>query len=87
MNGDWAPPLHEEPIEERLHPVQYVTAVRSTCPARPSRARLFATAHGLYDAEINGRPVGDQVFAPGYESYDKSLSFQTYDVTDVDRGG
>ncbi len=50
-------------------------------PRTPRRVRLFATAHGLYDAEINGRPVGDEVFAPGYESYDKSLSFQTYDVT------
>ena len=81
VNGDWAPPLHEEPIEERLHPVQYVRQLFDV-PRTPKRARLYATAHGLYDAEINGLPVGDQVFAPGYESYDKSLSFQTYDVTE-----
>ena len=79
-NGDWAPPLHEGPIEGRLHPVQYVRQSFDV-PRAPRRARLFATAHGVYDAEINGRPVGDQVFAPGYESYDTSLSFQTYDVT------
>ena len=80
VNGDWAPPQHDQPIEERLHPVQYVRQSFDV-PRTPRRARLFATAHGLYDAEINGRPVGDEVFAPGYESYDKSLSFQTYDVT------
>lgn len=30
------------------------------------RARLTITAHGLYEARINGERVGDQVFTPGY---------------------
>ena len=45
------------------------------------RARLYATAHGLYEAEINGRRVGDDVLAPGWTSYDHRLRYQTYDVT------
>jgi alpha-L-rhamnosidase len=44
-------------------------------------ARLTATALGLYECEINGRLVGDQVFAPGWTNYDKRVMCQTYDVT------
>ena len=39
------------------------------------------SALGLYDAEINGHPVGDQVFAPGWTDYRIRVPFQTYDVT------
>jgi alpha-L-rhamnosidase len=51
------------------------------------RARLYATAHGLYQAEINGQPVGDEAFAPGWTSYHRRLRYQTYDVTDRLRPG
>jgi alpha-L-rhamnosidase len=43
-------------------------------------ARLYVTALGLYEAELNGRRVGDEVFTPGWTSYDKRLQYQTYDV-------
>ncbi len=45
--------------------------------------RLYITAHGLYEAWINGRRVGDFVLAPGSYNYDKRLGYQTYDVTDL----
>ena len=44
-------------------------------------ARLYVTAHGLYEVWLNGRRVGDQVFTPGYTPYDKMLQYQVYDVT------
>ncbi|MGW1770266.1 family 78 glycoside hydrolase catalytic domain [Streptomyces sp. NPDC002104] len=47
-----------------------------------SRARLYVTAHGLYEAEINGRRVGDDALAPGWTVYPKRLRYRTYDVTD-----
>jgi alpha-L-rhamnosidase len=78
--GDWLPPQHEGPPEDRLHPAKYLRQAFEL-RARPLRARLYATSHGVYTAEINGVPATDQVLAPGYESYDKRLSFQTYDVT------
>jgi alpha-L-rhamnosidase len=82
VGGEWVPPPTEGPPEQRLHPAKYLRqALRLR--ARPARARLYATACGVYDVEINGLSVGDQVLAPGYESYDKQLSFQTYDVTDA----
>jgi alpha-L-rhamnosidase len=36
---------------------------------------------GLYEIELNGQRVGDQVFTPGWTSYDTRLQYQTYDVT------
>ena len=47
------------------------------------RARLYATACGLYEAHINGKRVGDFVLAPGITNYKKRLQYQTYDVTDL----
>ena len=56
--------------------------------ARPSsQARLYVTAHGLYELEINGTPVGDDVLAPGWTSYHHRLRYQTYDVTELLRDG
>ncbi|MFG2004251.1 family 78 glycoside hydrolase catalytic domain [Spirillospora sp. NPDC048911] len=46
-------------------------------------ARLYVTAHGLYDVEINGVPVGDDVLAPGWTSYDHRLRYRTHDVTEI----
>lgn len=44
-------------------------------------ARLYATSHGMYEVEINGKPVVDQVLAPGWQSYHHRLHYQTYDIT------
>lgn len=44
-------------------------------------ARLYITSHGLYEAWINDERVGDQLFTPGYTTYDKRLQYQVYDVT------
>ena len=46
-----------------------------------ARARLYVTSHGLYEAHLNGRRVGDELFTPGWTSYNKRLQDQTYDVT------
>lgn len=45
------------------------------------RARLYATARGVYDVHINGRRVEDFILAPGMTDYRKRLQVQTYDVT------
>ena len=44
-------------------------------------ATLYATARGLYALSVNGRRVGDAVFAPGWTDYTKRIAYQTYDVT------
>ena len=50
-------------------------------------ARLYVTAHGLYEVHINGRRVGDFVLAPGTYDYGKHIAYQTYDVTDLVQEG
>jgi len=47
------------------------------------RARAYVTSHGLYEIVLNGKRVGDQVFTPGWTSYNKRLQYQTYDVTSL----
>lgn len=46
-------------------------------------ARLYVTALGIYEAEINGERVGDLVLAPGWQSYANRHVYDTYDVTDL----
>ena len=47
------------------------------------KARLYATAHGVYDAYINGSRPDDRKFAPEYSSYEWVLYYQTYNITDL----
>ncbi|MBS1563029.1 MAG: family 78 glycoside hydrolase catalytic domain, partial [Bacteroidetes bacterium] len=44
-------------------------------------AIAYITAHGLYEAQINGQRVGDAYLTPGWTSYNKRLQYQVYDVT------
>ena len=50
-------------------------------------ATAFITAHGLYEAYINGKRVGDFYLTPGWTSYNKRLQYQTYDVTPLLKEG
>ncbi|MDQ0373392.1 alpha-L-rhamnosidase [Cellulomonas humilata] len=44
-------------------------------------ATLYATAEGVYQLEVNGRGVDDQVLKPGWTSYQYRLIHETTDVT------
>ncbi len=46
------------------------------------RARLYATARGIYTLYLNGKPVGEDWFAPGLSQYNKTHFYQVYDVTE-----
>jgi alpha-L-rhamnosidase len=45
------------------------------------RARLYATALGLYELYLNGKRVGSDFFRPGWTDYHQRVQYQTYDVT------
>jgi len=52
--------------------------------ARPVvRARLYATALGAYEAQINGRRVGEALLAPESTDFRKTALYRAYDVTDL----
>ncbi len=47
------------------------------------KATLAITALGLYEAELNGKKVGNALFTPGFTYYPTHLYYQTYDVKDL----
>lgn len=48
-----------------------------------SKAELYITALGVYEARLNGLRVGEYVLAPGWTAYEKRLQYQKYDVTSL----
>ena len=51
------------------------------------RARLYATAKGLYRMSIDGKPVGLGELTPGWTDFNKRIAYQTYDVTSLIKSG
>jgi alpha-L-rhamnosidase len=47
------------------------------------RARLYLTAHGLAEVEINGTRIGSEELTPGWSSYRHRLRYATFDVTNL----
>ncbi|MES5823353.1 family 78 glycoside hydrolase catalytic domain [Streptomyces sp. RG80] len=56
-------------------------------PAHISRARLYVSGVGLHHAVLNGRPVTDEVLAPGNSNYQLSTEYRVHDVTHLIRPG
>lgn len=64
----------------RLNPCQYLRKVFRV-GGTVARARLYATAHGVYRLEINGARAGDLELAPEVSTYNDFLQYQVYDVS------
>jgi len=69
-----------EPTLTRPKPCVYVRKTFRVDKA-VRRAIIYATALGVYKLYLNGRPVGDDVFAPEWTDYKVRLQYQTYEVT------
>jgi alpha-L-rhamnosidase len=67
--------------EKRVSPIPMAFRKRIDLTKKVRQARIYATALGIYELELNGKKVGDQYFAPGFTSYRHHLQYQTYDVT------
>lgn len=52
-----------------------------------ARARIYATAHGVYELEVNGVTPSDDRLAPGWTSYRHRLRYQTHDIGSALREG
>ena len=74
--GRWI--THTLGKESTVSPVLYKDF---TVSGPVAKARLYATALGMYEAEINGEKADDTYFAPGWTNYHKRLQYQTYAVT------
>lgn len=67
-------------FEDDLQPCA-VFAKEFSLSGKVKRARVYASALGLYELSLNGDKVGDAYFAPGWTTYRKRLQYQTYDIT------
>jgi alpha-L-rhamnosidase len=50
-------------------------------------ATAFITAHGMYEAWVNGKRIGNAFLTPGWTSYNKRLQYQAYDITELISNG
>lgn len=66
---------HDWPAESTACPVYTGTF---TVSGSVAKVRLYATALGMYEVQLNGAPVSDTYFAPGWTNYHKRLQYQTY---------
>lgn len=59
-----------------------VAVFRQKLNINPIRnAIIRITALGVYEAEINGVKIGEQMYAPGYTYYPRRLLYQEHDIT------
>ena len=82
---DWTARFVTPDWEEDISQAQPVPLLRREFDVRSSVrwARLYITALGVYEAQLNGVTIGDQVMAPGWTSYHHRLRYQTFDVTNL----
>ena len=74
-----------KPNKKSRYPVDCFCKIFDVKPVQ--KARLYISACGVYEAQLNRRRVGDFVLAPGSTDYHKRIQYQTYDVTDLLRSG
>ena len=73
---------YEESDLDRLNPC-LLCRKAFTVTKQLKRARIYATAHGIYELQLNGKRVGNLELTPGFTTYSKYLQYQTYDVTEL----
>lgn len=88
--ADWIEPIEAAGSPPRHRPA-YLLAGQISVPGDDSRlvasATLHTTAHGIYEAFVNGSRIGDFELTPGFTSYRRRLQVHTFDVTDLIRPG
>lgn len=68
-------------VEAKVNSAPMLRSVFMTEGKKIAKARIYATARGIYDLYLNGKRLSDAYFNPGVTLYDKSLTYQTFDVT------
>ncbi|MFB9833100.1 family 78 glycoside hydrolase catalytic domain [Actinoallomurus acaciae] len=84
--ADWIGPAEGEVPPPGFRPAYHLRGEFTAGPA-VTRARVYVTAHGLYELFLNGERVGDGELTPGFTAYRSHLQVQAYDVTRLVRTG
>ncbi len=77
--------MNDITTEKKSHPAQYFRREFQTNKPIKS-ARVYVTSLGVYELYLNGQKVGNDLFTPGFTSYNHRLQYQTYDVTHMLQG-
>ena len=70
-------------VEDTINRPSPIFRKEFICAKKIRYATAYITSHGLYQASINGKKVGDAYLTPGWTSYNKRLQYQTYDITNL----
>lgn len=66
--------------EEESYTAPYLRK-KITLSGKPEKARLYICGLGYYEAYIEGSKIADSMLEPAFTRYDKTVLYQTYDVT------
>ncbi|MBC7784757.1 MAG: family 78 glycoside hydrolase catalytic domain [Burkholderiales bacterium] len=96
-SADWEPARWISSIPESASPAAAVSTIARgkaakqpasmiarrefNCADRIVRAVVFVSGLGHYELSINGAKVGDELLAPGWTNYRKTVLYETFDVT------
>ena len=81
-DADWITDGSYKFTEKKVSPRPMTFRKCIALEKKVAKARIYATAMGIYELTLNGEKVGADYFAPGFTSYKTHLQYQTYDVTD-----
>lgn len=81
-DADWITDGSYKFTEKKVSPRPMTFRKQIALEKKVAKARIYATAMGIYELTLNGEKVGADYFAPGFTSYKTHLQYQTYDVTD-----
>ncbi len=71
----------------QLPPARYLRNAYQLADKPIKKARIYASALGIYQLYMNGRRISQDYFSPGWEDYTKRIYYRTYDVTSVLQSG
>jgi len=80
---DWTAHAISHSVKQKegpLRPLRFRKPFRIQSLMSVTRARLYITSLGVFQAYINGSPVGDHFLAPGWTSYHHRLNYEVFDI-------
>lgn len=77
--AQWISPDDNDTPPESVHLLRKSFRLRG----KVKSARLYASALGIYQLQINEQSVSDALFSPGWTSYQDHIQYQVYDVTSL----
>lgn len=83
--AEWIYLDEDEPTES--YPAPYFRNEFKVEEGPIARARIYVSARGIFELEINGKRVGDDFFQPEWTDYSKRSLFVAYDVTELIENG